>query len=315
MRKQIQPEKVNNGKDNKKVSVKCRFCKSKNYIKKGFRKTENRGKIQKYYCQDCKKYFTADNGFYRMRNSERKITSAIDLYFSNLSSRKVRNHFRRHWEHNASHETVLSWCRKYVLKVQKYVDTLEPELSGEYYADETEIDRKGKKDIFWANVDWGTRYISGIHYSIHHGVDDAITFLKKTTKGKRLPKFIQTDAAIFYPRAMRKLFFSHRVGKGIHGVPRRKIEHRVNNVSKTKKHNVRIETVFSKIKDRVDDFRGLKALWSAPILMAGIVLQHNYIEAHTTTGVVPCELAGLKLETGVNRWLGLIRLASVNNHF
>ena len=66
-----------------------------------------------------------------------------------------------------------------------------------------------------------------------------------------------------------------------------------------------------KVKDRVDDFRGLKSLWSAPILMAGIVLQHNFIEAHTTTGVVPCELAGLKMDLSQNRWLGLIRLASV----
>jgi len=51
-------------------------------------------------------------------------------------------------------------------------------------------------------------------------------------------------------------------------------------------------------------------IWSAPILMAGIVLQHNYIEAHTTTGVVPCELANLKMDLGQNRWLGLIKEAS-----
>ena len=82
-------------------------------------------------------------------------------------------------------------------------------------------------------------------------------------------------------------------------------------MSKTKKHNVRIETVFMKIKDRVNDFRGLKALWSAPILLAGIVLQHNFIENHTTTGKLPCELADLKLEAGVNRWLGLIRLSTL----
>lgn len=67
-----------------------------------------------------------------------------------------------------------------------------------------------------------------------------------------------------------------------------------------------------KIKDRINDFRGLKALWSAPILLAGIVLQHNYIEAHTTTGVVPCELAGIKQDLGQNRWLGLIKVASEN---
>ena len=77
----------------------------------------------------------------------------------------------------------------------------------------------------------------------------------------------------------------------------------------TGKHNVRIETVFSKVKDRVDDFRGLKATWSAPILLQGIIIQHNFIEAHTTTGKIPSELAGLKLDCGINRWLGLIRLS------
>ena len=89
-----------------------------------------------------------------------------------------------------------------------------------------------------------------------------------------------------------------------------RVEHKVNNVSRTKKHNVRIETVFSKIKDRVEDFRGFKALWSAPILMAGIVLQHNFIESHTTTGEYPCKLANMDLNVGENRWDGLIRMAA-----
>src|SRR3989338_2743304 len=101
--------------------IKCLHCGKSNYKKKGFRKTEHRGKIQKYYCFDCHRYFTNDEGFYRMRNSEKKITQAIDLYFSNLSSRKVRNHFRRHLEENPSHVTVLDWARRYTLKVTKFV--------------------------------------------------------------------------------------------------------------------------------------------------------------------------------------------------
>ena len=163
-----------------KQTIKCVHCGKSNYSKWGKRKTENRGIIQTYKCNECGKRFTQDEGFYRMRNSESKITSAIDLYFSNLSSRKVRNHFRRHLDHNASHITVLNWCRKYVLKVQKYVDTLHPELSGELYADETEIPRgcntkrKGG-DKFWCSVDWGTRYINAIHYSPENqSVDEAI---------------------------------------------------------------------------------------------------------------------------------------------
>lgn len=285
------------------ITIRCVHCKAQNFIKKGCRKTENRGKIQKYLCLSCHKYFTNDDGFYRMRNTEAKITAAIDLYFSNLSSRKVRNHFRRHWHHNASHMSILDWCRKYTLKVQKYVATMQPQLSGQFYMDETEIDRGRGNDVFWCNVDWGTRYINATMYSPHNQtVEDAEAFLKATV-AKGLPKYIQTDAGAFYPQAFQKTFYSNKV-QGL------TVEHRIQNYHKTGKHNVRIETVFMKVKDRVDDFRGLKALWSAPILMQGIILQHNFIEAHTTTGKIPAELAGLKLEAGVNRWLGLIKIAA-----
>ncbi|MDP2924856.1 MAG: hypothetical protein Q8N99_00630 [Nanoarchaeota archaeon] len=54
--------------------IKCKHCSSTNFIKKGFRKTDNRGKIQKYFCRDCHKFFTNDEGFYRMRYSAQTIT-------------------------------------------------------------------------------------------------------------------------------------------------------------------------------------------------------------------------------------------------
>jgi transposase-like protein len=294
--------KDDNSLDNNKVSVKCCFCKSKNFVKWGKRKTENRGFIQTYKCLDCGKRFTNDEGFYRMRNSEAKITSGIDLYFSNLSSRKVRNYFKRHLEHNSSHVTILDWCRRYTLKVQKFTEQLQPVLGEKFYADDTEIDCENRKDHFWVNVDWQTRFIQGIHYSTLVNFDVAREFLTKAIS-KGLPKSITTDAAVFYPSVFQKMFYSNRI-MGL------KVEHNVINTLQTKKYNVRIETVFSKIKSRVNLFRGLKALWSAPILLDGIILQHNFIEMHTTLNDYPCERAGLKLDVGQNRWLGFIRLSS-----
>jgi len=41
-------------------NIKCRYCKHTNYKKEGYRNTKLRGKIQKYYCFDCKRYFTND---------------------------------------------------------------------------------------------------------------------------------------------------------------------------------------------------------------------------------------------------------------
>ena len=286
------------------MQIKCIHCNSREYVKKGFRNTKNRGKIQMYDCKTCNRRFTNDEGFYRMRNSEGKITQALDLYFTSMSSRKVRNFFRRHLPNNASHETILTWCRKYSVKVKEYVDTLDPKLSGRFYVDETEIDRArkdGKNDIFWVSIDWRTRFINATHYSPHkQNFKDSREFLEKIKDSKAKPKYLTTDGSPVYPRIMRKVFNVNKKRKF-------RTKHFIINASKTGKHNVRIETVFSKIKDRTRNFRSLKALWSAPLLMNGIILQHNFVENHTTTGDIPAERTGLKIGVKENKWLELIR--------
>ena len=127
------------------------------------------------------------------------------------------------------------------MKVHKFVDTLKPRLGGKYYADETDIDCEGRNDKFWVAVDWETRFIPNIHYSLFGDIRHATKFLS-AIKQKNVPKYIQTDAAVFYPKAFENVFNGE-------------VEHRINNTAQTGKHNVRIETVFMKIKDRVDDFR------------------------------------------------------------
>lgn len=294
-------EKTNE--NNKTLSIRCRNCKSQNHTKQGYRQTQNRGHIQKYLCLDCHKYFTPDLGFWRMRNSESNITMSVDMYLSNLSSRKMRNQLHRHMSTEISHVSILDWVRRYTLKVHNYIESLSYNLGEEYFADETFIARNKQQDRFWACVDWETRFITGIHYSLFGNPKEAIEFLKKAIS-KKMPKYIQTDGAHFYPSAFRRLFYSNKKN-GL------KVEHKIQNVRRTHVHNYKIETVFMKIKDRVDDFRGLKAVWSAPILLAGITLQHNWIEEHTTTRKVPCEPAGHKLHQP-NRWLELINLSSIS---
>lgn len=282
--------------------IRCIFCKSEEYTKQGYRKTKNRGKIQKYKCKICGKFFTNDEGFYRMRFSAQTITLSIDMYLSNLSSRKMRSQLSRHFQTKTSHQSVLNWVYKYSLNVNNFVEKLGYNLGDSFYADETMIRRQRQDDRFWCCVDWNTRMITGVHYSTAGNPKEAQEFLKKAiSKGK--PKFIQTDAGVFYPRAFQKLFYSNKIGGLV-------VEHKIQNYQKTRIHNYKIETVFMKIKDRVNDFRGLKALWSSPIILMGLVIQHNFIEEHSTTKKQPCILAGQNLDLGDNRWLGLIKLAS-----
>src|SRR3989344_4215085 len=94
----------------------CSFCSSENFKKDGLRKTEYRGKIQRYRCKNCNHRFVVDDGFFRMRNNEKIITMSIDMYISNLSSRKMRNQLSRHLNTKISHMSILDWVRRYTLK-------------------------------------------------------------------------------------------------------------------------------------------------------------------------------------------------------
>src|SRR3989344_1367885 len=207
------------------MEIKCRFCKGTKLVKRGLSATQNRGKQQRYLCKICGKTFIQDLGFWKMKNSEAKITKAIDIYFSNI--------YRRHENASVSQVTVLNWCRKYAMKVQKLVDGLQPQLSGQYYADETEINRGRNGDIFWCSVDWGTRFINATFYSPNNqNILDASKFMERIKKSG-MTQYIQTDYANYYPHAVKQICGEE-------------VKHLRTNESETRKHNVRIETVFSK---------------------------------------------------------------------
>ena len=69
--------------------LKCPECQSKEVIKRGILKTENKGKRQRYGCKKCNHRFIQDEPFFRMRNNEKAITLCFDLYYKGLSFRKI----------------------------------------------------------------------------------------------------------------------------------------------------------------------------------------------------------------------------------
>jgi transposase-like protein len=282
-------------------SITCPKCKSSGVVKRGFTPTSERGKQQRYLCKSCKHAFLLDAGFWKMKNKAEMVTMAVDMYLSNLSSRHMRNQLWRHFRVKVSHVTILNWVRKYVRKVSGFLRQQRLNLTGKAYVDETEIGRDDKKGVLWCSVDWDSRFISASLYSPREqNMDDAVAFLRRVKENGR-PCRIQTDGLLMYPRAIKKVFYSR--------YKERWVEHKALNFTETKKYNVRIETVFSKLKDRIADFRGIKSRKTA-LLVEGIIIQHNYIERHSTTGKVPCELAGMDLGLGDDRWMGLIGMAS-----
>jgi len=283
-------------------SVKCRFCKSEDVVKRGWRKTQNRGKQQRWLCNSCSKSFTLDLGFWKMKNNENLVTQAIDTYYENLSSRVVKRNLNKYAVTEISHQSVLNWVRKYAKKIGNFVNTLTPKLTGQFYVDETEIRCKKKAGIFWAGIDGNTKYLVSSFYTLNpQNVKDARR-LVKSLKETEQTRLIQTDGREQYPVAIRKLFGLKR---GL------SIEHRVINTSRTGKYNVKIERFFRNIKERTRLMYWFKSFKSAEIILQGYVCWYNFIRYHMTLKKTPAEASGLDFGLGVNKLWGMVILSSV----
>jgi len=94
-------------------NVTCPKCNSKNMKKNAKRKTKNRGIIQRYQCKDCSYRFVFDDGFYRMRNHEKKITLCMDLYYNGMSFRKIQEHLKAFYPENCHYSTAYRWIVRY----------------------------------------------------------------------------------------------------------------------------------------------------------------------------------------------------------
>jgi transposase-like protein len=70
------------------VVSKCVFCHSSNIKRFGVRHNKS-GDIQRFLCEDCRKTFSVNIGFERMKHNPKAITAAMQLYFSGESLRNT----------------------------------------------------------------------------------------------------------------------------------------------------------------------------------------------------------------------------------
>ena len=85
----------------------CLFCNSQNIKKFGIRRNKS-GDIQRFVCSDCKRTFSLNIGFEKMRSTPQTITSAMQLYFTGESLRNVQK-FLRLQGVEVAHSTIYKW--------------------------------------------------------------------------------------------------------------------------------------------------------------------------------------------------------------
>ncbi len=235
-----------------------------------------------------------------MRNSPKKITICIDMYFRGVSLRKIQEHLKAFMDHNSSHQSILNWIRKYCLLIANFTDKLEIKTSTQLTFDEMEYKTKGKESFFFDIMDMETRYIIASDYFYSRSEEALLSVLKQVAgKATTIPTDIYTDGLMVYPEVIRKAYYSKRLTQPI-------IQHVTK--SKSGKFNWKIERLHENIRERTKIIRQFKSLSSAKAIMKGWEIFYNFCRKHQGIDKYPYELA-TDLKLGENKWLDLINLS------
>src|SRR5438445_220847 len=278
----------------------CLYCGSTNILKDGIRHNK-RTNIQIYICRDCGRYFSHNLGFEGMHSSPQAITGAIQLFFTGESLRNVQK-FLSLQGVNVSHVTIYKWIRKYVRKMETYLDQMKPKLGETWRADELYLKVKGNMKYLFALMDDETRYWIAQQVADKKGSADIRPLLQeaKRVAGGRNPKTFITDGAPNFQDACNHEFWKmKKATRTVH----------IHNVRwRDGPTNNKMERLNGEIRDREKVMRGVKRE-DSPILK-GYEIFHNYVRPHMALdGKTPAEACGITVE-GENKWLTLIQNAS-----
>jgi putative transposase len=292
--------------------ITCLKCNGKNVNKDGLRETKNRGKVQRYRCSDCKFRFSIDEGFWKMKNHEDKITACMNMYYSGMSLRKIQQHLKMFMPHNSHYSTIYRWIIRYSEMIGKATDNFQVENGQELMSDEMEYHRLGKQNWFVDVIDTDTRFIVASDYMESRTLDDMTKVLKKGRKTVTKPvSIITTDGLKGYPRILRRSFgVDKNYGNFLNRKNQSKITHNIV-IASERGFNHKIERLHGNIRDRTKIMRGFHgSLYSARMIMKGWEIYYNYVRKHQgIENKTPQEEAIPQLELGENKWLSLIRLS------
>lgn len=275
----------------------CKYCDSGRLRTDGFRKNKN-GKIPVFECLDCKKKFSANFGFEKMRYDYHTITGDLQMYYSGMSVRDIENHYEM-LGIEVDHSSIYDWICKYSTMVSKYLNEIVPRTNERLMvrADEVWIKIAGKQNYLFASMDDESRYWLASDMAetkFQHNADTLLKLTKKTIG--RNPVHFVTDGLPAYMKSSKKIF-----GKKINHIRHIHIQKDMN--------NNKMERLNGEIRDREKVFRGLKKIDTS--IIDGMKVYYNFTKKHgALKGKTPSESDLIKVD-GKNRWKTIIENASL----
>lgn len=282
--------------------MKCRYCNSDNFIKWGKRKN-NKRTVQTFRCINCKKRFSDSFSFIRTNKSEETVSRAMYLYFDGLSLRKISRYINTFSDVSVSHSTIHSWIMEYVEVIKRYLDTFIVDAYSTWQIDEMMINIKGEQFWLWNIIDEKTRFLLCTRLSRKRSLEDAVRILESARSiTQRDPGIVITDGYQVYKRMFKDVF----------GENSKTAYHKWGSREKKLYFNNFVERLNGSIREKVKVTRAYKELYAAQTIIYGWQIHYNFVRYHSSINQTPAEKAGLKLDLGKDKWLGLIRQSNNN---
>lgn len=272
----------------------CIYCKAKNIVKNGSRKTKQRGNVPLFKCKKCKRTFCKDDGFKWKHHSKEKIIDALELYVGGGVSSRFLAQFLF-----ISKNTVIRWVLEYCGKICRFTGKFKLQINLKTHVDELFLKMLAKFCYLWDAICAENRF-AFMHFSENRGNKDAEELLKQILNSYMLV----FDGAFQYPSVLKKLlgvwWYYHHT-------------HRCKNFEDKKNNNL-IERFQNFIRSKTHQRRGFKSVKTGATQLQMLLIYYNFIRVHSAIGKTPAEAAGFVeywgKETERKRWLYLIEQAS-----
>jgi putative transposase len=246
---------------------------------------------QAFYCKECDHKFVPSL-LKKARYTPEMVTLTLDLYFSGMSLRKVARTLNDNFGTTLGATSIYRWIQAYVPKISEYVNSLAPQLSDTWHADELFVKMKGGvKDTqynqnsmayLWNVMDRKTRFLLASRISEKRDSVGAMAAFNRAIRvahGSE-PEKVFTDRAFAYTDGIRRTF-------------QNKPEHIAKaGIRKPHANNNRIERLNGTLRERVKVQRGWKS-YQTP-LAEGQRIAYNFVKPHMAlSGQTPAQAAGL----------------------
>jgi putative transposase len=284
----------------------CRFCKSVDLLRWGYRKTKQ-GRKPRFKCRTCGKRFVVDEGFLRSRFDPKIVTLCLDMFYKGASLRKITQHIAQFYGMKVTHVAILKWVHKFSELLDSYTTRLTPQLSGVWNCDEMKTKMAHEAPVngerfywLWNALDNQSRYLVASHLTRGRTHKDAKAFFEVAKKqAKKDPKVIFSDGLDSY--------------RGEYEPIKEAPAHIANVGIRSHVGNHRVERIHNTMREREKVMRHLKKAQSADRVFKGFRAYYNYVRPHMALeNHTPAQVASVPIELGTNRWLDLIRQAARN---